>query len=62
MAIMGAEVASFFFSFCFYLNSDSSTVQKYNYKEYRIEGPENGKQKKQQNKNSNINLLIMHIA
>ena len=32
----------FFFFFNVYLNSDSSTVQKYNYKEYRIEGPENG--------------------
>ena len=53
------------FFFNVYLNSDSSTVQKYNYKEYRIEGPENGKPKKpkkNKNKNSNIKLLIMHIA
>ena len=37
-----------FYFFNVYLNSDSSTVQKYNYKEYRIEGPENGKPKKKQ--------------
>ena len=37
----------FFFFLNVYLNSDSSTVQKYNYKEYRIEGPENGKPKNQ---------------
>ena len=35
-----------FFNLIFHLNSDSSTVQKYIYKEYRIEGPENGKPKK----------------